>query len=161
METFINAVPNFAPYALHWLANNWQTVLGYLLAGGGVSTVLQFIKRLRKWDNAAWIQSVLFLFSALAALSDYIINDYATSPLTTTFGNIAPKIFVAALVMHRVAVSPLFKLAEKGLEASLAKFGTIRRDGLIYRVLKKTPAEAAPSPAAGAQSAAAESSFES
>lgn len=159
MDTIINALPNFAPYVLHWLANNWQTVAGYLLAGGGVATVLQFIKRLRNWDNAAWIQSVLFLFSGLAGLADYIINDYATSPLTTALGTLAPRILIAALVMHRIAVSPLFKLAEQGLETALAKFGTIRRDGLIYRLLKKSPVAAADPVSVSASPA--DSSFES
>lgn len=160
MDTLITSLPAFMPYLLHYLARNWETILGYLLAGGGVSTVLQFIKRLRNWDNAAWIQSVLFLFSGLAALADYVLNDYATSPLTTTFGNIAPKILVAALVMHRIAVSPLFKLGETWLESALAKFGTVRRDGLIYRVLKKAPAPADPAPAVAPVPAVSDSSFE-
>lgn len=103
---------NSLTFIVHYANQNWGTILTYLLAGGGVSVALKFMSRLRKWESAAWQELVLGVFSAVAALSNWIINNYATSPLAS-LGNVGPRILVAAMFMHRVAVNPLTSVLEK------------------------------------------------
>ncbi len=111
-------------YTLDYLQANWTTITAYLAAGGGVSVLLQLFKRLRKWESKAWIQFVLAVFSGLAATADYIISNYNTSPLSQIFGDMAPKILVAALLMHRIAVNPISKLVEKYVQGLVTKAAT-------------------------------------
>lgn len=108
-------IPTLISYGINYLQDNYVTILAYLAAGGGVSLVLQFIKKLRKWDNKSWIQLVLGAFTVVAATADYVINNYATSPLSTIFGDQAPKILAAAMIMHRIAINPASKSIEKWL----------------------------------------------
>ncbi len=100
-------------YLHDFSATHWEVILSYLGAGGTISVLLQFVKKLRRWDSGAWIQFVLVTMTSVAATANYVINNYITSPLPTIFGNFAPKILLAALIVHRLAVSPLSKLIEQ------------------------------------------------
>lgn len=102
-------------YLQNLLVTHWEVILSYLGAGGSVSVVLQFVKRLRKWESTAWIEFVLGTMTSITAATNYIINNYVTSPLPTIFGNFAPKILLASLLVHRILVSPLSKLIEQKL----------------------------------------------
>ena len=109
-------------YGYQFLQNNWTTILAYLGAGGGLSIALQFAKKLRKWESSAWIQFVLGIMTVLTSSADYYINNYTTSPATRILGDLAPKLFVAAVVMHRIAVNPLTKVLENNLGGFVAGF---------------------------------------
>lgn len=124
----------------HYASQNWDTILTYLLAGGGISVALKFLSRLRKWESAAWKEFVLGLFSAVAALSNWIINNYATSPLAS-LGNVGPRILVAAMFMHRVAVNPLTSLLENKV-AFYLKAGKYYKEELVKEsaTSQQTPA---------------------
>ncbi len=116
MEDILIYIGNGVVELGRYLLANDTTILAYLAGGAGVSALLQLFKKLRKWESKAWIQTVLAIFSGLAATADYVINNYATSAMPTIFGDMAPKILVAALLMHRVAVNPLTKVAEKAIK---------------------------------------------
>jgi len=103
-------------YVTNYLRENYVTILTYLGAGGGISLALQFLKKLRHWEKSAWIQFVLGVFTVLASTADYVINNYSTGPIPTIFGDMAPKLLAAAMIMHRVAVSPLTKLIQKQIQ---------------------------------------------
>src|SRR5882757_2203964 len=100
-------------YLRNLFTTHWLVILTYLGAGGGVSITLQVIKKLRKWDSKAWIELVLGIMASLTATTEYIINNYTTSPLPTIFGDFAPKILLASLLVHRILVSPLTKSIEQ------------------------------------------------
>jgi hypothetical protein len=100
-------------YLHTFVITHWTVILTYLATGGGISVVLQFLKRLRKWESSAWIELALGIMTSLTAITNYVISNYASSPLPTIFGNYAPKILVASLIVHRLLVSPLFKLVEQ------------------------------------------------
>lgn len=130
-------------YIQNFLLSHWQVIGTYLLAGGGISVVLQFVKKLRKWESKAWIEFVLGFLTTLTATADYVVNNYVTSPLPTIFGDFAPKILLAALLVHRIAVSPLTKFVEKqvvpfvfDLKEAMAQLKA-EKEGA--EVLKKTP----------------------
>lgn len=122
-------------YLLNLVISHWSTVLAYTGAGGGVSVLLQFLKKLRKWESGAWIQLVLGIITTATAASAYIIRNYTTSPLPTIFGNFAPKILVAALVVYHLAVSPLSKYIEK----NLVPFFTAIKSQVAQLKAEKTP----------------------
>ncbi len=107
--------------ALNYFQANYLTILTYLAAGGGVSAALQLFKKLRKWERGAWIQFVLAVFSALAAIADYVIDNNTSGAIPTIFGDMTPKILVAALLMHRIAINPLTKLIEKTIQTRVNK----------------------------------------
>lgn len=102
-------------YLQNLIITHWTVILTYMSAGGGISVLLQFMKRLRKWESSAWIEFALGTMTSLTAATNYVINNYITSPLPTIFGDLAPKILVASLVTHRLLVSPLSKLIEQRL----------------------------------------------
>lgn len=109
-------------YIQNIILTHWTVILSYFGAGGGIATALQFVKRLRKWESTAWIEFVLGLMTTATAAANYIISHYTTSPLPTIFGNFAPKILLAALITHRILVSPLSALIEKKLVPWVTEF---------------------------------------
>lgn len=119
---------------------NWQhigLVLGsFLAAGGGLSTLIQLLKRLRKWESAAFIQLMVGVFSLLAALADYILTNN-NSGLSNVFGSVWPSLIVAAMFMHRVAINPLTKLIEGQIMSTL-------KDAKAYRSEKASVAPPPP-----------------
>ena len=64
--------------------------------------------------------------TSLTAAADYVVNNYITSPLPTIFGDFAPKILLSALLLHRLAVSPLTKLVERHLVPFFAVLKTTK-----------------------------------
>ena len=105
----------------------------FLAAGGGLAGVIQFLKRLRNWDNAAFIQLMVATFGLVAAAADVIIrHSNSNDPLALLFGHVWPTLLVAATIMHRVAINPLTKLIENSI-------GSTIKDAKAYRAEKQPP----------------------
>lgn len=104
-----------------YIAANSTAIVAYLAAGGGISVALQVLKKMRKWERSAWIQFVLAVFSVATAAADYVINNYTTGPVPQIFGDMAPKILVAAMLMHRIAINPLSKLIEQQVQGMIKR----------------------------------------
>lgn len=129
-------------YLTHYVSTNWQTILTYLAGGAGVSAVAEVWIRIRKHDKAVWKELTVGFFSTVSALTDWIVNNYATSPLAS-LGNIGPRIFVAAVAMHRLLVNPSFKLVEDKVLFYL-KAGKYYKEELVKETAQgqQTPAPA-------------------
>lgn len=115
-------------YIVNYLQANWDTIGTYLLGGAGVSVIVKLIDKFRKWEKGTWKEIAVGVVSALGATTDWIINNYHTSPLAT-LGNVGARLYVAAVFMHRVLVNPLTKLVENNL------IGTWK-DAAAYRAEK-------------------------
>lgn len=126
-------------YLSNYLHTNWHTIVTYMLAGGAVSLVVRFLGNFRNWEHGSTKIKALSLLSGLGSLSDWIISNYHTSPLST-LGNIGPRILVAALFAHGVLISPTVKLIKKFLDSN---FTSILADAKAYRAEKsaQTPSD--------------------
>lgn len=121
-------------YLSSYLHTNWHTIVTYLLAGGAVSLAVRFWSNFRNWEHGSTKIKAVSLLSGIGSLSDWIIQNYHTSPLST-LGNIGPRILVAAIFTHEVLISPFVKLIKKLIGSN---FTTILADAKAYRQEKAT-----------------------
>lgn len=111
-----------------------ETITSFLAAGGGLSVLIQLLKRTRKWESSSFIQLMLGAFGLLAATADVVIKHSGSGdPLALLFGHVWPTLVVAAMVMHRLAINPLTNLVEKSIVSTL-------KDAKAYRAEKATVA---------------------
>lgn len=119
-------------YAVHYLSTNWSSIGTYLLAGGGVSLFVKFIDKFRKWEKSGIKEAAVAVVSGLTALTNWIINNYATSPLAS-LGNVGARLYVAAVFMHRLLINPLSNTIEAKLFNGASSFATMRQEAATYR----------------------------
>lgn len=122
MTEFINAIT----------PESWAMLGGLVGTGTLVSVIVQVIKHFGKLKEAK--KFVLFLlsaFSVLGSLAGDVITHSTLSPVAFT-GKYAGWILAIAVVMHRIAVSPVFK-----------KFVVFLNDLASVRDYRKTQVQAA------------------
>jgi hypothetical protein len=119
-----------AIYLNQLLVNNWQTVATYLVSGAAISAVAEVWIRLRKHDRTGMKELTVGTLTVLTATSDWIIQNYETSPLVS-LGHIGPGLFTAAVIAHRLLLNPVVKNAPKLFDSPMF---SVWRDAKAYRL---------------------------
>lgn len=114
-------------YLGHYLQNNWTAIGNYLWGGAAVALVAEILIRWHKFTKTGWKELLAGVISGITALSDWVINNYATSPLVA-LGNIGPRIFASAVLMHRILINPIWKQLEKSLTPYFTAVKTLKAE---------------------------------
>lgn len=119
MTEIINFIKAMTP-------QDWSTIAGIVGAGAAVSIVLQTVKHYLQLKEAKKV--VMFLlgaFSFLASFADWFLQFHASNPAATA-GRLTGWIFTAAVILHRIAISPLYYKVTSYFEG-------IYKDAKLYR----------------------------
>lgn len=89
-------------------ANAFSILLAVIGGGTSVSVVLQAIKHWKGWqDRKGLIMGLLSFLSFLPVFADWYINYSSQNPITW-MGKYTTIVLGVAVLIHRVAVSPLY-----------------------------------------------------
>lgn len=114
-------------YIVNYLQHNWTAIGTYLLGGAGVSIVAELLIRWHKLTKDGWKELIAGTLSAVTAAADWVVNNYSTSPLAS-LGNVGPRLFAAAVLIHRLVVSPSFAKLEKVVTPYLTAVKTLKAE---------------------------------
>lgn len=124
-------------YFNQYVHANWHSIVTYLVGGAGISLVVRVLTNVRQWEKGSTKLKAVGLLSLVGSASDWIINNYSTSPLAT-FGNIGPRLLVCAVAVHQLLEflkKPASQLAAKLFSSSLL---SVWKDAQAYRKEKAT-----------------------
>lgn len=136
----MQTVHQITSYLAHYVQGNEKAILTYLLAGGAVSLAVRALSNFRQWEHGSTRVKAAGVISAVGSLSNWVINNYSTSPLAS-LGDIGPRILVAAIFMHEFVLNPLGAAAKwlgKSKVGDYINVTALVKDAAAYRAEQHT-----------------------
>jgi hypothetical protein len=97
----------------------WEHILDVVAASGLFSLILQILKLRLHIDSKHLLLGMLAVMSFLGSAAAYVLST-TTAPPLPAIANYWAYIMAAATILHRFAVSPMFKALQAWLERKVA-----------------------------------------